>query len=409
MISNSVSNVDDFQQLSHLSVDGHAFTLECYDNLNAITSLQTEWQLLESVCLEDFTYYQSFNWCFEYYKQFADDLTDKHCPIPQVFVLRKNNTPVMIWPMMRIQSRTGLKILTSATEPLGQYCNLLFDASSFNEKVGQVVLQVIIENSKSDSISFNNYPVGCLIEKIIGEQGIREKSDLKSAILDMSQYESWEAYNQTLSKGQRKERRRNKNKLETQGTLSYEVYEAGSEEYKSLVTSALRMKTQWLVETGRKQGILADECTNAMFCNPKAVNTGGLNGPLTHALYLDKKPIAIEVCMVHANRYYSYLGAIDWDWKEFGLGKMQMAAAQEWAMNQGIKNFDLSHDPSEYKSSWTNTTHKVISCNIPITYKGYVYSKFWKTYLRPKIKSFYHFARTKNRTRLNKIADIFRK
>ncbi|KAG1700637.1 Oxygen-dependent choline dehydrogenase [Nymphon striatum] len=44
-----------------------------------------------------------------------------------------------------------------------------------------------------------------------------------------------------------------------------------------------------------------------MFCNLKAVNTGGLNGPLTHALYLDKKPIAIEVCMVHANRYYSYL------------------------------------------------------------------------------------------------------
>jgi CelD/BcsL family acetyltransferase involved in cellulose biosynthesis len=246
--------------------------------LNSINLLQSEWQFLETACPEDFTYYQSFNWCFEYYKQFADDLTDKHCPIPQVFVLRKNNTPAMIWPMMQIQSRTGLKILTSATEPLGQYCNLLFDASNFNEKIGQAVLQAILKNSNSDSVSFNNYPEDCLIEKIIGEQGIRENSNLKSAILDMGQYESWEAYNQTLSKGQRKERRRNKNKLEAQGNLAYEIHRAGSEEYKSLVHSALKMKTQWLVETGRKPGILADECTEDMLCNLKAANENELNG-----------------------------------------------------------------------------------------------------------------------------------
>ena len=183
---------------------------------------------------------------------------------------------------------------------------------------------------------------------------------------------------------------------------------AGTAEYKTLIPIALEMKTQWLLETGRKPGILADQCTAAMFCNMESVNSTHVSGPLVHVLNLNGEPIAIELCMVHANRYYSYLGAIDWTWKDFGPGKMQMAMAQEWAMNQGLKNFDLSHDPSEYKTSWSNHTHKVISTNIPITQKGYIYSKVWKTYLRPKLKKMYHFTSAKNRERLNKVVGIFK-
>ena len=382
--------------------------LECYDNLGSIKSLEADWRALEAVCKEDFTFYQTYNWCVEYYKQFANDLSDKHCPIPQVFVLRSNQYGIMIWPMMLIQSRTGLKILTTATEPLGQYCNLLFDSSLFSEKIGREVLNLIIKHTSADSVSFNNYPEGCLIDKIIGEQGIREQSNLESSVLDMSRYESWEAYTQTLSKGQRKERRRNKNKLEAQGELSYLIHPAGTDEYKALIPLALEMKTQWLIKTGRKPGILADEATVDMFCNLQSSEVSMTDGPLIHALQLNAQPIAIEFCVVHADRYYSYLGAIDWNWKDFGPGKMQMAMAQEWAMEQGIRNFDLSHDPSEYKSSWSNHTHRVISRNIPITYKGYIYSKLWKTYLRPKLKKIYHFTSAKNRERLNKVVGIFK-
>ena len=188
-------------QLSTFSVDGGKFLLECYDNLDSIKTLETDWRRLETSCQEDFTFYQTYNWCVEYYKRFANDLSDKHCPIPQVFVLRSGQFGIMIWPMMLIQSRTGLKILTTATEPLGQYCNLLLDGSVFDETIGHEVLNLILKHTSADSVSFNNYPEGCLIDKIIGEQGIREKSNLESSVLDMSQYENWEAYTQTLSKG----------------------------------------------------------------------------------------------------------------------------------------------------------------------------------------------------------------
>jgi len=51
----------------------------------------------------------------------------------------------------------------------------------------------------------------------------------------------------------------------------------------------------------------------------------------------------------------------------------------------------------------------VTSRNIPVTYKGFIYSQLWKTYLRPKLKTIYHFAGTKNRERLNKAVSIFSK
>lgn len=396
-------------QLSNLEVAGREYALECYETVAAIKSIEENWLSLEAECTEDFTYFQTYNWCIEYYKQFADDITNKHCPIPQVFILRNSGKPIMIWPLMRIQSRTGLKILTTATEPLGQYANLLFDKAHFDETLGKSVLNLIIEHSKSDSVSFNNYPENSMLDKIVGTKGIKENSNLESSILDLSQYNNWETYFQTLSKTQRKSRRRDKNKLTQQGDISYEVIEAGEGQYKTLIEHALDMKKQWLIETGRTPGLLDDKCTRAMLQNLSASNKTKNSDPIAHALKLNSIPIAIELGMIRENRYYSYLGAIDWAYKDFSPGKVQIEMSQEWIMNKGIQYFDLLHDPSDYKTSWSNHTHKVISRNIPVTYKGYIYSQLWKTYIRPKLKSAYHFAGTKNRERLNKAVSIFRK
>ena len=409
MVTKDTHSDANIKHLSLISDGAESFDLECYESVDAIYKLREDWLLLAETCTEDFTYFQTYNWCIEYYKQFADDLSNKHCPIPQVFVLRKNGAPIMIWPLMRIQSRTGLKILTTATEPLGQYSSLLFDPAKFTEHTGQETLKHIIEHSKSDSVSFNHYPSGSMIDKIIADQGIKENSNLKSSILDFSQYDNWQDYYQTLSKGQRKSRRRSKNKLAAEGDISYRTYFAGTEEYKELVAKALEMKTQWLLETGRKPGLLADECTKAMFMDLEKPSQKEETGPITQALLLNNQPVAIELGMIKSDRYYSYLGAIDWAFKDFGPGNIQMEMAQEWCMNKGIKCFDLLHDPSEYKSSWSNHTHNIISRNIAITTRGYIYSKLWKTYIRPKLKSIYHFTGAKNRERLNKLRDLVRK
>ena len=394
------------KKLSTLEVGERKLSLECLETVQTICAFEEEWLELEAACKEDFTYFQNYNWCIEYYKQFADDITNKHCPIPQVFVLKQDDKPIMIWPLMRIQSRTGLKILTTATEPLGQYSNLLFDRAKFDASLGKLVLDFIIKHSKSDSLSFNNYPENSIVDKIIGTKGIKENSNLESSILDLKRYENWDSYFQTLSKAQRKSRRRDKNKLMAQGDITYDVIKPSADGFEHLVERALDMKKQWLLETGRTSGLLDEKCTREMF---KSLKSSSTSGPVVHALKLNGNPIAIELGMIKADRYYSYLGAIDWHYKDLSPGKVQIEMSQEWSMSRGMKYFDLLHDPSDYKTSWSNLKHKVISRNIPVTYKGFIYSQLWKTHIRPKIKKIYHFAGTKNRERLNKAVSIFQK
>ncbi len=409
MRSKSTSLHPKTRKVSSFSIEGQAYELECLENIPAIAEMEEIWNTLEKKCQEDFSFFQNYNWCYEYYKQFADDLTDKDCPVPQVFVLKQDNNPIMIWPMMLLQSRIGLKILSSASEPLGQYCNLLFNPSKFNLQVGKATLKALKQSNNADTISFNFYPKDSMLEAILSNQGIKENSNFVSSILDITRFKNWDDYYSTLTKSQRKNRKRNKRKLETEGNIKYEVYEAGSKEYVNLIETALRMKIAWLEETGRSTGILGDKCTLKMFKNLKQTKANQKIGALVHALYLNNKPIAIEMGMIKSRHYYSYLGAIDWGLRHLGPGKIQMEMAFKWAFDNRIEKFDLFHDPSPYKDSWINCKHPVFSTNIPLTYKGRAYVLLWKTHLRPKLKSIYHFASNKTRNRLNKVLSLVKR
>jgi len=379
--------------------------LECHEDIDAITQIRDEWQNLQNTCDEKFTYFQTHDWCLQYYKQFSSDINNKHCPLPQVFILRLEGEAIMLWPMMRIQSRTGLKILTTATEPLGQYSSLLYDAKKFDITLGKEVFTLIKQHCQADCISLNYYAQNGMINAIVEEQGIREHSEFEALMLDTRQYANWESYCQTLSKSQRKDRRRRRTKLEALGRLDYHVHSAGTPEYRELVAWSLEMKSKWLEGTGRKPGLIAEETTKQMFeellmfQNPDA-QVG--NGVCIHALELNGKPVATEIGMHFKGHYYSYLGAIDMDWKEFGPGKIQMELAQQWAFEKGIQCFDLLHDPSDYKKSWITKRQPLVSRNIPLTLQGYAYAMLWKTHIRPRLKAIYHFTGANTRSKLNR-------
>lgn len=398
-----VSNIDSNSDFDEGKTE---LRLECLESIEAMSEIKDEWQALEKSNKEAFAFFQTYNWCVEYHRQYSDDMSNKHCPLPQVFVLWHGSKAIMIWPLMRIKSRTNLKLLVSATEPLGQYTNILFEPSHFNAELGKSVFNAISNYYKVDCISINHYPKDSIVDQIIRDRGIHEKSNLASSMLVKETNMTWEEYYASLSKSQRKDRRRAHNKLSAEGNLSYAIHPAGSKAYNELVKWALVQKVEWLENSGRKGGILAEPRTKLMFQGLEEIqdqdkaNAKTSQGAMAHCLYLDNKPVAVEIGMLYQNHYYSYLGAIDDDWKNYTPGKVQIQMAQQWAFENNIKTFDLLHDPSEYKSSWSNTKHDVISCNIPFTTKGKLYAMVWKQKVRPKLKSLYHFSDAKTRKKM---------
>ena len=395
------------EHITSFMVDGSEFSLACHKNLESIQAMQSDWQSLSSVCIDPLTYFQTYEWCISYCQIFANDFNDKDCPVPSVYVVRKNGKAILIWPLMSLRTRVGASLLNTFAEPLGQYGNFLFDPSSMNLEIGRKTWDEIKRHTDVDAISLNHFPAGSLIEQILASDGYREDSDLSSSVLDLQLISSWDKYERSLSRSQRKERTRRKRKLNDIGELSFETYTAGTSQYQDMVKTALKMKCRWLEETGRGAGLLADNRTSDFLVGLKAENCNDdftLSGPFAHALLLDGAPLAVELGFVRKKHYYSFLGAIDWEWRSYGPGKVQIEMAQRWAHENGLASFDFLHDPSDYKSSWSNQSFSVESRNVPLTWRGKLYCILWKTLIRPRMKAFYGSISTQNRSALRKLA-----
>lgn len=376
---------------SFIRKDG-AYRLDCLTKLDGIADAEDDWRSLERASGESFIYFQSFDWCYRWCVQSMDRDISARSPQPSIFTLRRDGELVMIWPMMLVRSRIGLRILTFLTEPLSQYANVIVNRELISEKFGREIWRLIRKKSKVDAILVSQYPKGSFLDLILGGDGIKEKSSREASILDLTTFETWEEHHALLSRSVRKQRNKRRNKLAREGEVGYAVHPGGSQQYKDLVKLALEMKRVWLVQTGRRSSTLANKCTIKFLSSLTGSQSGSKDRPqgaVAHALMVNDRPVAIELGMILGGHYYSYLGAFSWNWRDYSPGKIQIEAAQKWAKEAGLEKFDFLGDPSAYKSNWTDVSRQLVSRSVPTTALGLLYCVIWKTYLKPTLKAVY--------------------
>ena len=391
--------------------DGSEIDIYCLSDVLEIADIEKEWEDLRQLCGEPFTYFQSSSWCISWIKAHRSNNDQRTSGDPRVYVGVKNGNVVFIWPLMLLRSRAGVTLLVNLTEPLSQYSNLIHAPGEFSVPTGKEVFKRICAHSGADAVCLSHFPRQSFISRLINNSGLRENGEHQSAVLDFSSITNWESYHAELPKTQRRERNRRRNRLEKEGSLSYVVREGGSEEFRRLVHLGLSMKCEWLKNTGRRQGILGlDSTTEFLSSLPGKLDTsGGIGeGAVAHALLLDHKPVSIEIGMLDGSDYHSFLGAIDWQLRDFSPGKVQLEFAQKWAHDIGIKRFDFLNDPSAYKKYWTNDFIALDSRSVPLTAAGYMYCMFWRSSLKPLVKQFYQNTGSVNRELINRLYGAIR-
>ncbi len=395
----------DIPSLSVLE-DGNQFVLDCLTNVNAIEEISKEWRELEQKCGEPYIYFQSFDWCLEWCKEFSNPhVQNKSVPLPaiKVYALHRNGDLVMVWPMMATKSATGLTIQTFLTEPHGQYGNIICDRKLIPASIGKRIWQHIKNNSDADAIVIDQYPQSSFLREMVESHGICECSERHSSVLDLTAFQTWDEYRASLSRRMRKQRNQRRNKITKLGNLGVETHYGGSDRYRELVAIALVWKKVWLDKTGRRAEVLSDESTKAFFSNLKGSKETGVSPPsgaVLNVLTLDHKPIGIEIGFCLDEHYYCYLGAFDWELKNYSPGKIQMEETQIWAKEKGFKKFDFLGEPADYKTSWTNSTCSLESRSVAITMRGFLYCVLWKVYLRPVTRYVFNKLKVENRTKL---------
>ena len=365
------------------------YSLRCLKTDEAVDAFREEWKRLELESAEPFSAFQGTDWCTAWLRsrQHQQQLDQSE---PHVFVLRKNGDAVLVWPAMIVTSRTGARLLTMLTDPLAQYANVIVDRKAVSQDIALDALDRAMRHADVDAVLLHGMPQGSMLQMLAGRNQELATADTQATILDIGHYESWDAYVATIPKRMRKRRNQRRNKLQRLGELSYEVHGGGSDAFLHLVDRALDMKQEWLRETGRRASIVASSETRSFLealTGAKREDERGYTGAVAHGLLLDGRPIAVEIGLMQAEHYYVYLGAFDWDLRDYSPGKVQMEMSQQWAFGEGVRLYDFLGDPADYKLSWTDTEYRIHSCAIPLSNFGYAYCRLWKAALRPLIKS----------------------
>ena len=382
------------------------YVLDCLTNMPQMALDGEEWKSLEQNCGEPYIYFQSFEWCYQWCKNFAlcGDVNSQ--PDLQIFTLRKNGELALVWPLMIVKSRFGFRKLTFLSEPHGQYGNIIVNRQLISTEIGKKIWSHVRKFSNADAITFDQYPKSSLLKEIIDGSGTIEKSIKHSSILDLNAFETWDEYKASLGRKVRKYRNQRRNKLNKQGKVEYNVVFGGSAQYRDLVELSMKWKRIWLHETGRRATVFSQNRTKNFLLNLSGVEGDDITPPkgaVLGVLSLDDVPIGIEIGMCLDGHYYCYLGAFDWQWRKLSVGKIQIEEMQIWAKQVGLNKFDFLGDPAEYKTSWTNTTDALESRFIPLTMRGFFYSVVWKTYLRPASRIIFNKLNASNRSKLLKL------
>ncbi len=390
---------------------GANYRLDCLTSIEQMGLISNEWKQLERLANQQFIYFQSFDWCYNWCNSFANDEDKNTNPEIKIYTLRKNDELILIWPMMVVNSGSGIKSLTFLTEPLGQYSNIIFNPDQFTLEIGKKVWEFIKKNNAVDVINLDMYPAASLLKQILQNKGFVEKSKKYSSSLNMKIIGTWEEYTASLSKKRRKQRRQNRNKFVNSGNLEYETFYGGDDQYSTLVSLALEWKVDWLYKTGRRETALSNHQTSELLSilhgspdNDQSAPDGAVLG----VLKFNGAPIAIEIGMCLNSRYYSYIGAFDWEFRNMSPGKVQMENTQMWAKEVGIVDFDYLGDPADYKAAWTNTYDELESRTFPLTMRGFFYSIFWKAYVRPMARKVFNKMDAEKRTKLLTLLGIRR-
>ena len=363
-------------------------TIEILSDFDSVRKLKDEWLQLEARVQDQFTYFQTYDWCEHWCEIYACDTCDHDRRKLFIVAIKKDNKLASVWPLVIERRSRIVKVLRFLGEPLIQYGNILLDHELLSAANLKLCWQEIKRQANCDAIVLDRFTPQSPLYRLCNENKRYQSSDVATSLIDVRQFNDAESFIQSQTRSMRKSRKRKRKKLEAFGDVKFEVVDGKSPLFTDLVKTAMQMKVDWLNSSGRSTASMLDIRTLQLLT---ALQTGSNNtsGPVAMSYSLNGKPIALEIGFCHKLHYYSFIGAFDWQMREFSPGKLQLEEAVKWTIENEFETYDFLGNPSEYKDSWTNKTISIFGYSTGKTFLGIIYANYWKPQIRPAIKTIF--------------------
>lgn len=368
--------------------DAPLWIVETLTSPQELRALEREWRDLEARIDDPLTYFQSYDWCKTWSKQFAAAQPGPNCKVRsmQVFAVRKEGKLAAVLPFAVYRKWGTVDVARLLGAPFCEYGNVLLDREEFRREKLPVLWREITERLNADVVAVDDFPERSPLVELIGKDRILPSAACYSSLIDLSKFTDWEDYTASLSKSARRNRKKRYNKLAKAGNLQFSVCSGGSPSFKALFDKAQELKVAWLQQAGLRDSTLS--CPNfSKFISALPGDTLQPDGAMAAGLFLDDVPLAIEIGFCNGPHYFSYLGAFDPRYADYSPGKVQIEEMLKWALDNGITHYDLLGNPSQYKADWSNHTLDLFSYRAGLRPLGSLYCLGTNARLRKVLKS----------------------
>jgi CelD/BcsL family acetyltransferase involved in cellulose biosynthesis len=355
------------------SVDANSASQASFDLVTTragFEALEADWNELFERAGRDIHLFQTFNWLWHWSNHFLP-AAGIAGPRLAIVTARIGERLVMVWPLVS-ESVGPIKRLTWMGEPVSQYGDLLIDDVPDKTSLLRAAWDFVTRQTGASVLQLRKVRQDSAIAPLLEDKGATIVTELKAPFLDLKSAASFSEYETRYSSGARRNRKRQRRRLEERGAISLEWFTKGAEAA-ALTAEVFKCKLAWLRQRGIVSPALVDPRTEQFFMD---VARAELRPAGCHVMTLSSggHPVAFEIGVRCKGRSAIHIIAYDLEFEKTAAGALLMEDSIRRASDDGIGVYDLLAPGDGYKLEWADDAVIVRDWAAPLSTMGRAYS-----------------------------------
>lgn len=355
------------------------------DTLAGFYSLEASWTALFERAGESHHLFQSYNWLWHWAQHFLPQ-DDRGFPKLSIVIARdQSQNLVLVMPLVLLRHGPVLKLVWMG-EPVSQYGDVLIDRNVDRAALLDAAFAYIGKTSPAGLVHLRKIRSDAAVAPLIKAQASFKSNVLVAPYIDISSATSFDAFEERYAKSARRNRKRQRRRLEDHGAQSLEVADQGLRA-RDLANQGFDLKIAWLKDKSLISPALSDERTRAFFLDVCEAKSHPAGCAVT-VLKSGDQIAALEISVSAKGRTAIHIITYAKEFEKAAAGALLMEDSIRRAIDAKQQVFDLLAPGAEYKYNWTDTDIEVADYAVALSGVGYLYSQVYLNFIRQTGKRF---------------------
>lgn len=358
--------------------EADAWTIDVTTTRAGFDALEADWTSLFDRVGRGEHMFLTFNWLWHWCNHYlapADELA--------IVTVRIEGRLVAALPLV-IERVTGLRQLAFMGAPISQYADALIEPGLDQRQVFDTAFREVTRTRRIDLVRFAKVRADANLAPFLAAAGFRVTAREEAPAATMAGLADYAAFETRFSAKLRKNRQRQRRRLEERGPLDIAVHE-GTAAARDAVALAMTLKRAWLNARGFYSKAFADRRIDAFFADA-AASVDRPCGVSVSRLDTNGEGADVNISITCKDRRAVHILAYALKFDKLGAGNHHLDVNLRRAFDSGIAVYDFLAPHHAYKMEWADHVVAVEDHVLAVTPLGRLYADLYVARLREGLK-----------------------